>query len=58
VLHICNRPSDPHGGVIIIAKKELHLGDVSLSKNLEMISGTIKLEGRKKMVLVTYYQGL
>ena len=51
-----NRPSDPHGGVIIIAKKELHLGDVSLSKNLEMISGTIKLEGRKKMVLVTYYR--
>ena len=49
-----DRPSGPHGGVIIIAKK-LHLGDVSLSKNLEMISGTIKLEGRKKMVLVTYY---
>jgi hypothetical protein len=51
-----NRPSDPHGGVIIIAKKGLHLRDASLSKNLEMISGTIKLEGRKKMVLVTYYR--
>jgi hypothetical protein len=51
-----DRPSDPHGGVIIIAKKGLHLRDVSLSKNLEMISGTIKLEGRKKMVLVTYYR--
>ena len=51
-----DRPSDPHGGVIIIAKKGLHLRDVSLSKNLEMISGTIKLEDRKKMVLVTYYR--
>ena len=51
-----DRPSDPHGGVIIIAKKELQHGDVNISKNLEMISGTIKLEGRKKMVLVTYYR--
>jgi hypothetical protein len=51
-----DRPSDPHDGVIIIAKKELQLEDVSLSKNLQMISGTIKLEGRKKMVLVTYYR--
>ena len=28
-----DRPSGPHGGVIIIAKKELHLGDVRFSKN-------------------------
>ena len=48
-----DRPSGPHDGVIIIAKNELQLGDVSLSKNLQMISGTIKLEGRKEKVLVT-----
>ena len=51
-----DRPSDPHGGVIIIARKELQLGDINISKELEMISGTIKLEGKKKMLIATYYR--
>lgn len=51
-----DRPSDPHGGVLIAAKRELQLGNIIKSDSLELISGTIKLEGQKRMRVASYYR--
>jgi hypothetical protein len=32
------RPKDPHGGVLIAAKKELQLGNFTKSKDIELIT--------------------
>ena len=42
-----DRPKDPHGGVIIAAKRDLLLGSVYKSPEVELISGTIKLDDKK-----------
>ena len=51
-----DRPSDPHGGVLIAARNELLLSNITRSKNLELISGTITIEGEKKMKIAAYYR--
>lgn len=51
-----DRPTDPHGGVLLAAKKILELGNINKSTNIELISGTINLEGKKKMAIGSYYR--
>ena len=49
-------PSDPHGGVLIATTKELELSIIVKGTNLEMLSGTINLQGKKKMRIISYYR--
>ena len=51
-----DRPTDPHGGVLIAAKQQLQLGNIIKSKDIELISGTINLEGNKKMHIAAFYR--
>jgi hypothetical protein len=51
-----DRPHDPHGGVLIAAKKELLLDKISTSKTLELISGTVTLGTNKRAVIAAYYR--
>jgi len=51
-----DRPTDPHGGVMLATKKALLLGNINKSSNIELISGTINLEGKKKMLIGSYYR--
>jgi hypothetical protein len=44
-----DRPKDPHGGVMIAAKQSLQLENITKGEDIELISGTISLEGKKKM---------
>jgi hypothetical protein len=43
-----HHPKDPHGGVLIVAKKQLQLGNITKSKDIELITGSVSLEGKKK----------
>jgi hypothetical protein len=42
--------------VLIAARNELLLSNITRSKNLELISGTITIEGEKKMKIAAYYR--
>ena len=53
-VHRNDRPDNPHGGVLIVAKKDLELHDVKCSKEAELISGTITVSN-KKMVISSFY---
>ena len=55
-VHRNDRPDNPHGGVLIAAKKDLELQDIKCSKDLELISGTVKISKQKKMVISSYYR--
>ena len=57
-MHRNDRPDQPHGGVLIAAKKDLELHDIQSSKDFELISGTIKSSKQKKMVISSYYRPL
>ena len=50
-----DRPHDPHGGVLIAAKRHLLLQDLHRSNSVELISGTIK-SGSKNIHIATYYR--
>lgn len=54
-VHRRDRP-DSHGGVLIAAKKDLELQKVEKSDKVELISGTIKATGRKKMIIAAFYR--
>ena len=54
-VHRNDRPDNPHGGVLIAAKKDLQLHDVKCSKEAELISGTITVS-KKKMVISSFYR--
>ena len=54
-VHRNDRPDNPHGGVLIAAKKDLELHDVKCSKEAELISGTITVS-KKKMVISSFYR--
>ena len=47
-VHRNDRPDNPHGGVLIVAKKDLELHDIKCSKDEELISGTVKISNRKR----------
>ena len=55
-MHRTDRPDNPHGGVLIAAKKDLELHDIQSNKDLELICGTIKISKQKKMVISSYYR--
>ena len=51
-----DRPKDPHGGVLIAAKQTLQLGNIIKSTEIELLTGTINLEGKKKMLIGAFYR--
>ncbi|CAG2205462.1 unnamed protein product [Mytilus edulis] len=51
-----DRPKDPHGGVLIAAKQTLQLGNITKSGEIELLTGTIALEGKKKMLIGAFYR--
>ncbi|KAL3872380.1 hypothetical protein ACJMK2_040310 [Sinanodonta woodiana] len=55
-VHRHDRKNDPHGGVMIALKDDLELLDVQKSKNLELISGRIKLNRNKDLIIASYYR--
>ena len=55
-IHRNDRSENPHGGVLIAAKKDLELHDVKCSKDVELISGTINVSKQKKMVISSFYR--
>ncbi|XP_063400034.1 uncharacterized protein LOC134684660 [Mytilus trossulus] len=46
---------DPHCGVLIAAKNELEMSQVSISKEAEMITGKIKI-GTKQYIITSFYR--
>ena len=50
-----DRPSDPHGGVLLAVKSDIEVLDIESHSTLELLSGTIRV-GQKKMVLAAYYR--
>ncbi|CAG2243813.1 unnamed protein product [Mytilus edulis] len=51
-----DRPKDPHGGVLIAAKQTLQLGNIIKSTEIELLTGTINLEGKKKILIGAFYR--
>ena len=51
-----DRPNDPHGGVIIATKQHLQMSNTTKSKNIELVTGTICIEGNKKMLIGSFYR--
>ena len=51
-----DRKSDEHGGVLIAARRDLQLGNISRSDSTELISGTVSLSNQKKMTVAAYYR--
>ena len=51
-----DRPHDPHGGVLIAAKRGLQLGNIYCSQDIELISGTVTMEGNKTITIISYYR--
>jgi hypothetical protein len=41
--------------VLIAAKKQLQLGNITKSKDIELITGSVSLEGKKKMLVGAFY---
>jgi hypothetical protein len=51
-----DRLKDPHRGVMIAAKQSLQLGNITKGKDIQLITGTISLEGKKKMLICAFYR--
>jgi hypothetical protein len=49
-------PKDPYGGVLIAAKKQLQLGNITKNKDIELITRSVSLEGKKKMLVGAFYR--
>ena len=47
-MHRKDRPDNPHGGVLIAAKKDIELNDIKCSKDLELICGAVRISKQKK----------
>ncbi|KAL8612317.1 hypothetical protein ACOMHN_062264 [Nucella lapillus] len=45
-----------YGGVFISAKKELQLCEIEISKNIELISGALRLQNEKKATVAAFYR--
>ncbi|CAC5373372.1 unnamed protein product [Mytilus coruscus] len=50
-----DREKDHHGGILIAAKNELELSQVSISKEAEMVTGKIKI-GTKQYTITSFYR--
>ena len=55
-IHRNDRASDPHGGVLIALKQNMEFTNVTKSKTVELISGTLNLPKGKKMIIAAYYR--
>ena len=55
-VHRNDRESDPLGAVLIAVKNDLKLLNVEKSKELEMISGALKVTKTKKILLCSYFR--
>ena len=49
-MHRNNKPDNPHGGVLITAKKDFELHGIRCSKEVELIRGIVKISKQKKDV--------
>ena len=47
-VHRNDRPNNPHEEVLIAGKKDLELHDINCSKDVELITGTVKISNRKR----------
>jgi hypothetical protein len=54
-VHRRDRP-DSHGGVLLAAKQDLQLSDVETASNVELIKGSVRIQGGKKMTVAAYYR--
>ena len=45
-----------YGGVLLAAKRELEMGEIEIAKNIELISGAVKLRNEKKVIIAAYYR--
>ena len=54
-IHRRDMPGDPHGGVLIAAKKFLQLGEVKASTSIELLSATVKAD-KSKVQVAAYYR--
>ncbi|KAK6178593.1 hypothetical protein SNE40_013347 [Patella caerulea] len=50
-----DRPTDPHGGVLIAAKNEILMTDIKTYSS-EMISATLSLDKGKKVLVAVFYR--
>ena len=51
-----NRPSDPHGGILIAVKDNLEMTNITKSKGIEIISGTLNITKTKTLVKASFYR--
>ena len=51
-----DRPESPHGGVLIAVKKALQFSDIYCSQDVELISGTVKMNSKSSITVVAYYR--
>ena len=53
-----DRLIDPHGGVLIAARQDLQLRNIHCSETIQLISGTVTIEGNKTICIASYYRPL
>ena len=46
----------PHGGVLIAARRDLQLRNIHCSETIELISGTVTVEGNQTICIASYYR--
>ena len=51
-----DRPQDPDGGVLLAARRDLQLRNIHCSEIIDLISGTVTLEGNKTICIASYYR--
>ena len=51
-----DRPQDPHGGVLIAARRDLQLRNIHCSETIQLISGTVTVEGNKTICIASCYR--
>ena len=49
-----DKPTDTYDGVLLVAKRELMLSNIHKSEAVEFISGTIKLNSQKPVIIAIY----
>ena len=54
-VHRRDRVGDPHGGVLLVAKKHLMLQNIRKSADIEMISGSFTA-GSSRVTIASYYR--
>lgn len=57
-IHRRDRPAEPNGGVLLAAKRCPLLSDVNCANEVELISGTVKIDidNKKSLTITSYYR--